>query len=540
MANLPEVDQFDSGVYQWETTDQALGGVNGIMNTPPKSFANRTRFLLNRILDGVLNFIGDSGAKNAITLVYPQPVPALKDGMEINFRVAVTNDSAVNVALTNAGGNALPTLPLYGGDHAALSGGELPAGAGVRARLNTALNVANGGAWVIMAVSGGYARVPTAPTGDMSTKVANMAALFQAFNGLKNVDVSAAGDTVLTAAQYGVGMLKLTGALPASKNLLFPAQTGQWIIDNEATGNYNVTAAVTGGVGTGVVLPVGSPVIVQSDGTNIKFASAGGQAGFRAVPISGKAGTSITITGGYTPGSVMIEKNGAMLEPGTAASPDFTATDGTTINFTQALVAADVLTVYLFSTFSVANAVQKSGDTMGGPLALYAGSTVSAPAAGDSSQNVPSTAWCKGEFADKTTTAAQNSSFFTVSASALSVAVNNNTVQLATFTITFPAASRTGKFRLIGAISSGGTWGATSGPFIYNNSLYDGANGGNEIVGFSNVAYFAASQGYQQTSQVVSPYLYTPGATVTFTLKIASNSAGTVTSYLGRFLAIEA
>ncbi|WP_296652891.1 hypothetical protein [Paraburkholderia sp.] len=402
MANLPEVDQFDTGVYQWETNDNALGGVNGVMNTPPKSLANRTRFLLNRILDGVLNFIGDSGAKNAITLVYPLPVPALKDGMEINFRVAVTNDNAVNVALTNAGGNALATLPLYGGDHAALSGGELPAGAGVRARLNTALNAANGGAWVIMAVSGGYARVPTAPTGDMSTKVANMAALFQAFNGLKNVDVSAAGDTALTAAQYGVGMLKLTGALPASKNLLFPAQTGQWIIDNEATGNYNITAEVTGGVGAGVVLPVGSPVIVQSDGTNIKFASAGGQAGFRAVPISGQAGPSITITGGYTPGALMIEKNGSMLEPGTAAAPDFTATDGKTINFTQALVAADTLTIYLFSTFNVANAVQKSGDTMGGPLALYAGSTVSAPAAGDNSQNVPSTSWFKGEAATET------------------------------------------------------------------------------------------------------------------------------------------
>ncbi|WP_322009221.1 gp53-like domain-containing protein [Paraburkholderia sp. J12] len=402
MAILPEVDQFDAGVYQWETTDQALGGVNGVMNTPGKSFANRTRYLLNRLLDGFLNFVGDSGAKNVITLVFPQPVPALRDGMEINFRVAVTNDNAVNVALTNAGGAALPTLPLYGGDHAALSGGELPAGAEVRARLNAALNVANGGAWVIMAITGGYGRVPTAPVGDMSTKVANMAALFQAFNGLQTVDVSAASDTALKASQYGVGMLKLSGALQASKNLLFPAQTGQWIIENDTTGNYNITAAVTGGVGVGVVLPVGQPVIIQSDGTNIKFASAGGQAGFRAVPVSGVAGTSITITGGYTPGALLIEKNGAILEPGTAASPDFTATDGKTINFTTALVAADTLTIYLFSTFSVSNAVQKSGDTMGGPLALYAGSTVSAPAAGDNSQNVPSTGWFKAEAATET------------------------------------------------------------------------------------------------------------------------------------------
>jgi hypothetical protein len=263
----------------------------------------------------------------------------------------------------------------------------------VNVRLNTALNAANGGAWVVESISGGYANIPTAPTGDMTKKAANMAAIFAATDGYQVVDVSGSTDTALTQAQYGVAMLKLTGVLGASKNLILPAQSGQWIIDNEATGNFNVTAKAAGSSGSTVILPAGSPVIVCSDGTNVKFASAGGQSYMKAYPFSGLATNTLTITGGYTPGAIIVERNGALQEPGTAATPDYTATDGATVVLATALTADETATVYTFATFSVANAVQKSGDTMGGALALYAGSTVSAPAAGDSSAKIPSTAW---------------------------------------------------------------------------------------------------------------------------------------------------
>ncbi|WP_169708744.1 gp53-like domain-containing protein [Trinickia terrae] len=322
--------------------------------------------------------------------------------MEANFRVAVANDGPCTFTPNGAKDSGIPKLPLYGGDYGELSPGDLPAGAQVRARLNKALNVANGGAWVIKSISGGMARTATPPVGDMSTRVANMTALFAATDGFQAVDVSGKDDTLLTSAQYGVAMLRLTGELKGSKSILMPAQPGQWIVEHTATGNYNLTAKVTGDAGSSVVLPVGSPVILCSDGKSVKFASAGGQAGFRAIPASGVNGKSIAVIGGYTPGALLIEKNGAMLQPGTAASPDFLATDGVNIQFTQALVADDALTIYTFSTFNVANAVQKSGDAMGGPLALYAGSTVPAPAAGDDSQNVISSAWFKSERASET------------------------------------------------------------------------------------------------------------------------------------------
>lgn len=393
MANLPEVDQFDTGVYQLETTDPALAGANGVMNTPPKSLVNRTRFLLNRILDGILSFAVDSGTQNAIVASLPQPIAALVDGMEVSFRVSNATTTATTLKLTNTGGPTLATLPLYGGDHAALVGGESYAGAVVRAKLNLSLNSSNGGAWVVQSITGGLARIPTAPSGDSSTLAANMAALFNAADGMSTVNVSVGADVTLTKTQYGCAILKLTGTPTAPINLLLPAQTGQWIIWNQQGGTNNITVKPVGG--TGVVLPQGNAAsIVCSDGTVASFASAqAGQASFTPVTITGVTGTTLTVSGGYTPGAIMVEKNGAMLEPG-ATPPDFTATTSPTITLKTAANTSDVFTVYRFNTFSVANAVQKSGDVMAGALALFGGDTIASdPPSSDNSTKLSSTKW---------------------------------------------------------------------------------------------------------------------------------------------------
>lgn len=54
MANLPEVDEFTSGVYQLEVTDPAEAGSGGIINAPFKALVNRTRYLFNRLGSGSL------------------------------------------------------------------------------------------------------------------------------------------------------------------------------------------------------------------------------------------------------------------------------------------------------------------------------------------------------------------------------------------------------------------------------------------------------------------------------------------------------
>jgi hypothetical protein len=49
MANLPELVQYDAGVYQIETSDPVLGGPSGVTNAPLKNLTNRTAFLKSRV-----------------------------------------------------------------------------------------------------------------------------------------------------------------------------------------------------------------------------------------------------------------------------------------------------------------------------------------------------------------------------------------------------------------------------------------------------------------------------------------------------------
>jgi hypothetical protein len=64
------------------------------------------------------------------------------------------------------------------------------------------------------------------------------------------------------------------------------------------------------------------------------------------------AQTTFTITPSYTPGALMVFKNGAKLKPGV----DYVASNGTTVVLNTACSAGDEVTVVQFNTFSVANA----------------------------------------------------------------------------------------------------------------------------------------------------------------------------------------
>ena len=49
MANQPESSTWATGVYQWEATDPAQGGLGGVMNTPILQLASRTRYLKDQV-----------------------------------------------------------------------------------------------------------------------------------------------------------------------------------------------------------------------------------------------------------------------------------------------------------------------------------------------------------------------------------------------------------------------------------------------------------------------------------------------------------
>lgn len=86
-------------------------------------------------------------------------------------------------------------------------------------------------------------------------------------NGVTSVAMASANVT-LTPLQYGKPIIVITGTLTANLNLIFPALAGEWIVVNNCTGNFTVTAKTASG--TGVVVASGGKIrIVWGDGTNI-------------------------------------------------------------------------------------------------------------------------------------------------------------------------------------------------------------------------------------------------------------------------------
>lgn len=76
----------------------------------------------------------------------------------------------------------------------------------------------------------------------------------------------AAANVTLTAVQSLKPQIVLTGFLTANVNLIFPANVQQWLVTNNTTGAFAITAKTASG--SGVVLAAG-PNMIYGDGTNI-------------------------------------------------------------------------------------------------------------------------------------------------------------------------------------------------------------------------------------------------------------------------------
>jgi hypothetical protein len=114
----------------------------------------------------------------------------------------------------------------------------------------------------------GNPAAPTPATGDNDTSVATTAFVQATMNGYVSVSIAGgAGSTTLTAAQYGVGIINLTGAITGARTVVFPNLPGLWAVDNNTTGAYSVTLKTA--AGTGVVITQGMATSIYGDGTNI-------------------------------------------------------------------------------------------------------------------------------------------------------------------------------------------------------------------------------------------------------------------------------
>lgn len=145
MATLPEIEQYDPGVYQIETTDPVVGGVDGIANLAAKALANRTRWLRAQIdaLAASVAGLGSAASRNVGVGAADLPSAAHADARYAPIAHVGSGGAAHPAATTAAAGfmsaadkaklEALTTLRYVSPDIDLVPGGyvELAHGLGV-------------------------------------------------------------------------------------------------------------------------------------------------------------------------------------------------------------------------------------------------------------------------------------------------------------------------------------------------------------------------------------------------------------------------
>lgn len=115
---------------------------------------------------------------------------------------------------------------------------------------------------------------PTAPTpvaGDNDTSLATTAFVQYATKSISSIALNATGDTAVTVAQAGAGILNFTGALTGNVTVTLPAGvTGRWLVFNATTGAFTVT--VRNPTGGSVVLTQSRTAELYSNGSLVMFA----------------------------------------------------------------------------------------------------------------------------------------------------------------------------------------------------------------------------------------------------------------------------
>jgi hypothetical protein len=225
-----------------------------------------------------LGSFADTGAANAYaisTAVPAKNIPAIEAPVPgTGFLILAKNTNTGPSFLTVDGNPAAPWVNNAGGQ---LSPGDIQGGTVYPVRFDGAnyrmIGVTNEQIQIQIgdAISGNI-QASTQPAGTDNNELSTTAFVFNANNGVAPVNVAGNANVALTQPQYGLSILKLSGALTGNINLDFPANfTGKWVVWNASTGAFTVTA--TTGNGTTTLLPQGQAILIVSDGTNIAPAS---------------------------------------------------------------------------------------------------------------------------------------------------------------------------------------------------------------------------------------------------------------------------
>ena len=100
MANQPETSSWSTGVYQWEVTDPAQGGIGGVMNTPILQLASRTRWLKDQV-DTLAASISGGASLNSPNFIGNPTAPTAS---QFDNDTSIATTAFVQRALGNLGG----------------------------------------------------------------------------------------------------------------------------------------------------------------------------------------------------------------------------------------------------------------------------------------------------------------------------------------------------------------------------------------------------------------------------------------------------
>ena len=117
----------------------------------------------------------------------------------------------------------------------------------------------------------GNPTAPTATAGDNDTSIASTAFVQYAVKGVASIALNATGDTVVTVAQAGAGILNFTGALTGNVTVTLPAGvSGRWLVFNSTSGAFTIT--VRNPTGASVVVTQSKTAELYANGSLVMFA----------------------------------------------------------------------------------------------------------------------------------------------------------------------------------------------------------------------------------------------------------------------------
>ena len=236
------------------------------------TFANRT--------SGAFTLTVKTAGGSGVAIDQGTSVDLLADGVNVVLSTSDFNGITLQGTVTNAG---------------TLSGGTL---AGSITNTGTITGGTLGGTVTLS----GTALAVTQAAGDNSTKLATTGFVYQAMTGSASVAVTG-GTTTLTASQYGVPVILVTGALTSNAVLVMP-NNGVWTVANRTSGTFTLTVKTA--AGSGVAIDQATSVDLMADGVNVVLSTSD----FNGITLQGNVTNAGTITGGTLGGTVTLSGTG--------------------------------------------------------------------------------------------------------------------------------------------------------------------------------------------------------------------------------------